>query len=229
MSKKVKFTEQTAELAHLINVQQNPDRNCENQEQKMDLLASRLRRGDRAAAAELVDLYYQQIYLYMRRLGHNHQVSEDLTQESFLQAWHHIGQLHDEKALKSWLYRIAGNASKIYWRRHKGKKAISIERFDVPVSSSDDCDRVGNNEQLERLENAIARLPIKMKQAVVLHYLQRLTITEAAKAAGVRKGTFKSRLGRALKVLKEDIIRKWRGPKETGHCDGRRKAGKIIE
>jgi len=206
MVKKAKFTEQTAENAHLINVQQNPDRNHENQEQKQDLLASRLSSGDRAAAAELVDLYYQQIYLYMRQLGHNHQVSEDLTQESFLQAWYHIGQLHDGKALKSWLYRIAGNVSRYHWRRHKGRKAISIEGFDVPVSSKGDFDEAGNNEQLERLENAIARLPIKLGQAVVLHYLQNLTIVEAAEAAGVRKGTFKSRLSRALKELRENII-----------------------
>ena len=207
MSKKVKFTEQAAEFAHLINAQQNPDRNCENQEQKMDLLASRLRSGDRAAAAELVDLYYQQIYLYMRRLGHNHQASEDLTQESFLQAWHHIGQLHDGEALKGWLYQIAGNASRLYWRRHKDKKAISIEGFDVPVSSSGDYNKAEDDEHLERLEVAIARLPIKMKQAVVLHYLQKLTIAEAAEAAGVRKGTLKSRLSRALEVLRKDVIR----------------------
>jgi RNA polymerase sigma-70 factor (ECF subfamily) len=205
MSKKIKFTEQAAEIAHLINVQQDPDRNRENQEHKMDLLASRLRSGDRAAAAELVDLYYQQIYLYMRRLGHNHQVSEDLTQESFFQAWHHIGQLHDGEALKSWLYQIAGNTSRLYWRRHKDKKAISIEGFDVPVSSSSNRDKTEDDEQMERLESAIARLPIKMKQAVVLHYLQKLTIAEAAEAAGVRKGTLKSRLSRALEVLRKDV------------------------
>lgn len=208
MSKKVKFTEQATELAHLISVQQYADSNRENQEQKPDLLVSRLRRGDRAAAEELVDLYYQQIYLYMRQLGHNHQVSEDLTQESFLQAWHHIGQLHDGKALKSWLYRIAGNASRLHWRRHKDTKAISIEGFDVPVSSRGDYDRAENNEQLERLENAIARLPIKMRQAVILHYLQKLTIAEAAEAAGIRKGTLKSRLSRALEVLRKDFDQK---------------------
>lgn len=205
MLKKPKFTEQAAKLAHLINVQQYGDSKRENQEQKLDLLVSRLRRGDRAAAEELVDLYYQQIYVYMRQLGHNHQVSEDLTQETFLQAWHHIGQLHDRKALKGWLYRIAGNASRLYWRRHKETKAISIEGFDVPVSSRDDCNNAEDNEQLERLENAIARLPMKMKQAVILHYLQKLTIAEAAEAAGIRKGTLKSRLSRALEVLRRDF------------------------
>ena len=72
-------------------------------EKRRDSLAARLRAGDSTAATELVDIYYEQIYLFMRRLGHSRQASEDLTQESFLQAWHHIGQLRDGKALNSWL------------------------------------------------------------------------------------------------------------------------------
>ena len=140
----------------------------------------------------------------MRRLGHNRQVSEDLTQESFLNAWHHIGQLRDGKALRGWLYRIAGNVSRLYWRRHR--KVISIEEFEVSDSGTTEPDTVGYREQLEQLENAIARLPIKLREAIVLHYLQNLTIAEAAEAADIRQGTFKSRLSRALKVLREHVI-----------------------
>ncbi len=173
--------------------------------EKPDSLAARLRAGDRAAAAELVDIYYEQIYLFMRRLGHNCQASEDLTQESFLQAWHHIGQLRDGEALNSWLYRIAGNISKHYWRKHKGREVTGIEGFDVPDSSEDEYDKIRHYEQLGRLKNAVARLPIKLRQAVILHYMQHLTIAEAAQAAGVREGTFKSRLSRALKALREQI------------------------
>jgi len=64
----------------------------ESFEKRQDWLAAQLKAGNRAAAAELVDLYYEQIYLFMRRLGHSCQVSEDLTQASFLAAWQHIGQ-----------------------------------------------------------------------------------------------------------------------------------------
>ncbi len=174
--------------------------------QRRESLAGRLRAGDRAAAAELVDLYYERIYLYMRRLGHNRQVSEDLTQESFLNAWGHIGQLRDGKALNSWLYRIAGNVSKLYWRRHKDKESASIEDIDFTDGSKTECDKAGHNEQLEQLKNAVTRLPIKLRQAVVLHYMQQLTITEAAEAAGIRKGTFKSRLNRALRALRKHVI-----------------------
>ena len=101
---------------------------------RLESLVRRLRAGDRTAAAELADAYYQQIYVFMRRLGHSKPVSEDLTQECFLAAWQHLGQLRDDTALAGWLYRIAGNASKMYWRRHKGNQ-ISIEQISLADGS----------------------------------------------------------------------------------------------
>ena len=175
-------------------------------EQRRNSLAARLIAGNRAAAAELVDIYYEQIYVFMRRLGHNCQVSEDLTQESFLAAWQHIGQLRSGKTLNGWMYRIAANVSRLYLRKHKDSKAVTIGEFDVPDGSESGCDEAGHLEQLGRLKNAVAKLPIKLRQAVVLHYMQHLTIVEAAEAADVRQGTFKSRLNRALKILRSQII-----------------------
>ncbi len=206
MKKKAKSTEQGFELAHLINVKQSPDGSKEFWEQKQDSLAARLKAGDRAAAAELVDIYYKQIYWFMRRLGHNSYVSEDLTQESFLQAWNRISQLRDGKALNGWLYRIAGNVSKLHWRRHKGREVTGIEGIDGIDSSEADSVEIVYDEQLEQLKNAVARLPIKLGQAVVLHYMQHLTIAEAAEAANIRQGTFKSRLSRALKALRKQVV-----------------------
>ena len=122
MQKKAETTEHKADFAHLTDeqpiVQPNGDSKARQTEQMRDSLAARLKAGERAAANELVDTYYEQIYLFMRRLGHDRQASEDLTQESFFNAWHHIGQLKDGKALNGWLYRIASNVSKLHWRKH---------------------------------------------------------------------------------------------------------------
>ena len=206
MKKNTKLTEQKAGFAHLTGERRDFDRKDEYLEEKRDSLAVRLRAGNRAAAAELVDIYYEQIYLFMRRLGHSCQVSEDLTQESFFQAWQHIGQLRSGKALNGWLYRIASNVSKLYWRRYSGKEAVSIGRIDVPDGSEGDYDKIGRYEQLCQLQDGVAQLSVKLRQAVVLHYMQHLTIAEAAEAAGVREGTFKSRLNRALKALRKQVI-----------------------
>ena len=200
------MAEQKVDLAHRINKSRELHKPKERSEQRRESLARRLRAGDHTAAAELVDIYYKQIYLFLRRLGHDSQVSEDLTQESFLNAWHHIGQLRDGKALNGWLYRIAGNVSKLYWRKLKGKKTATLEGFDVPDSTYTLYDKVERNEQLEHLKNAVARLPIKLRQTIVLHYMQQLTIAESAEAAGIREGTFKSRLNRALTALRLRLV-----------------------
>ena len=208
MAKKSKLTEQNTGFAHPISGQVDADKKEKYLEELRDSLAGRLRDGDHAAADEFVDMYNEQIFLFMRRLGHGHQVSEDLTQESFLQAWQHISQLRNGKALNGWLYRIASNVSKLYWRKHKGREMASIEGvgIDVPENSEAGCDIVGHYEQLGRLKNAVAYLPGKLRQTVVLHYMQHLTIAEAAEAAGVREGTFKSRLNRALKTLRKQVM-----------------------
>ena len=205
MEKKIKLAEQKADLAYLNNTQQNVDRDMLHDSRKRDSLANRLRAGDRAAAAELVDEYYEQIYLFMRRLGHDRQASEDLTQESFFNAWHHIGQLKDGKALNGWIYRIASNVSRLYWRKHKHKEVIGIEGLEKPGHGRDEHEKIEYNEQLEQLKDAVERLPMKLRETIILHYIQQLTIAEAAEVAGLNQGTFKSRLNRALKNLRKTI------------------------
>ena len=188
-------------------------------EKRPDSLIARLRAGDHTAAAEFVDKYYEQIYLFFRRLGHNCQVSEDLTQESFLAAWQHIGQLRSGGALNGWLYRIASNISKGYWRSHGNFDTVGIEQIDLPDNSQAGRDQLEHIEELNRLRNAVVMLPAKLRQAVVLHYMQHLTIAEAAETAGVREGTFKSRLHRALKALGKQAIWRQRQNGPTGKRD----------
>ena len=205
MEKKVKLAEQNADLAYLNNTQQNLDRNMQHDSIKRDSLATRLRAGDRNAAAELVDEYHEQIYLFMRRLGHDRQASEDLTQESFFNAWHHIGQLKDSKALNGWIYRIASNVSRLHWRKHKHKEVMGIEGLQVQQSDKSEHEKIEYNEQLEQLKDAVERLPMKLRETIILHYMQQLTIAEAAEVAGLNQGTFKSRLNRALKTLRKKV------------------------
>lgn len=175
-------------------------------ERKLDLLVRRLKAADRTAATELVDIYYQRIFWFFRRMGHGRQESEDLTQETFLHAWRRISQLRDAKALNSWLYCIAANLSKLQWRKSKTRPVLSSEGQGINVpDNSKQPDKIGNDEQLSRINKVLGKMSIKQRQTVVLHYMQNLTITEAAKAAGIREGTFKSRLNRALKELRKAL------------------------
>jgi RNA polymerase sigma-70 factor, ECF subfamily len=168
-------------------------------------LTGRLRRGDQTAAEALVDRYYERIYLFMRAVGHDRQISEDLTQETFMRAWNHIGQLRDGKALNGWLFRIAANVSRLYWRRRKGAGLAALEDIDVPLGGPNGLDGASGREECVRVRAAVTRLPRKLQQAIVLHYIEQLTISEAADVAGVRQGTLKSRLNRGLTALRKEI------------------------
>lgn len=169
-------------------------------------LVRRLRQGDRTAAEELVDRCYERIYLFMRAMGHDRQTSEDLTQDTFLQAWNHIGQLRDGKALNGWLFRIAGNMSRLYWRKHKYERPAGSDRVGRREKAVDGSVEASEQEQFARLRHEVANLPTKLRQAIVLHYMGQLTIAQAAEAAHVRQGTLKSRLNRALEALRKEFI-----------------------
>ncbi len=114
---------------------------------KLALLGSRLKAGDVAAASEVVDLYYRQIYLYMRRLGHSHSISEELTQECFLDIWSNASRLRNGDALSAWIYNIASNVSKQYWRKRKGHGTVNIDELDLPAGAA--AGMAEKNEDLE--------------------------------------------------------------------------------
>jgi RNA polymerase sigma factor (sigma-70 family) len=202
MQKKAQVAEQNHDAAHLSNqTDAVPESSFLPQPDQVSL-ARRLRHGERAAAEELVDAYYARIFLLMRSLGYDRQTSEDLTQETFMRAWAHIGQLRDGKALTGWLFRIAGNIAKLQWRRQKRMEPTVA---DVGESPADGATQAGTRERSARLREAVSHLPVKLRQAIVLHYMNELTISEAAEAAGIRPGTLKSRLNRALEALREQV------------------------
>jgi RNA polymerase sigma-70 factor (ECF subfamily) len=205
MRKDAQVAEQNEGSAHLKGEQATigPDR--PNPAMDDAALASRLSRGDRTAAEDLVSRYYERIYLFMRAVGRNRQTSEDLTQETFLRAWYHIGQLRDGKALNGWLFRIASNVSKLHHRRHRDRQTVDLETVEPPAGGADGSKHAGDREQMGLVHEAVARLPWKLKQAIVLHYMEQLTISEAADAAGIRPGTLKSRLNRGLASLREEV------------------------
>lgn len=207
MHKNIEAIEHKAGSAHLVGQKVVPLHGQRTAEEDRLSLVQRLRRGDQTAAETLVEQYHERIYVFMRSMGHDRQTSEDLTQETFMRIWCHIGQLRDGKALTGWMFRIAGNVSRLYWRRHKQPGPVNVEDLEPAEDKADSSQRAGDRELFAGLHHAVARLPWKLRQAIVLHYMDQLTIAEAAQAAQVREGTLKSRLNRALEALRKEIVR----------------------
>jgi len=170
------------------------------------LLVASLKAGDEKAACALVDKYHRRIYVFLRHLGHSWWESEELTQWTFVRAWQNINNLKNNQTLKTWLYRIAQNASREYWRKNKKRKMeLNANEACVAVHSQNSQGGSHIAEEFDRVRQAVVKLPLKLRETIVLHYMLSFSIAEAAAVAGIREGTFKSRLNRAIKKLRKEL------------------------
>ncbi len=165
-------------------------------------LVWRLKRGDREACHELIRRHHGGVFGYLRRLGADAALAEDLTQETYARAWSRIGTLREAASLRAWLLTIARNEFFQWARARRPEEAPSQpppdRAADDPVAEA----ALVRSERDLALRRAVARLEPDLGEAVALHYFQDLSFREAASVLGVPAGTVKSRIHRALERLR---------------------------
>ena len=135
-------------------------------------------------------------------------VSEELAQETFLNAWRNLHQLRDLKGFRSWLYSIARNVLRNYYRQNKVVPE-EVDPTELAARESDGPPEILIQEE-ERimLEQAILRLPEKYREPLVLFCRQRRSVRETAHALGLSEATVRTRLHRARNLLREDMVKR---------------------
>jgi RNA polymerase sigma-70 factor (ECF subfamily) len=165
-------------------------------------LVWRLKRGDRDACRELIRRHHEGVYGYLRRLGADPSLAEDLTQETYARAWSRIATIREAASLRAWLLTMARNEF-LQWKRVKRPET-------GPLGGLPDRAAAGPGVEaayaiVERdlaLRRAVARLEPDLEEAVALHYFQDLSFREVATVLDVPAGTVKSRVNRALLCLR---------------------------
>ena len=162
------------------------------------------KKGDKAAACELIKIHYQDIFAYFRRLCDSRQNAEDLTQETFVKAWSSLAGFKNRSKFSTWLYRIAYNTC-VDWHR-KNTDSILSQPDDWWQEYTD-----GNPGPLAKTEKqemnislykAVDRLDDAKKHVVHLHYYQGFSLRETAIVLNISTATVKYRLREAIKILK---------------------------
>src|SRR5256712_6342577 len=147
-------------------------------------LLARLRQGDPEAGQQLVRDYYPGVYRYLVYLTGRPELAEDLTQETFLQAWRRLDTFEGRAPLRLWLHRIAYREFLQAVRRPRPVAPLE-EVAEVAVPSRADWT------EAIVLQEAIRRLPSDQQQVVVLHYLQGYDCQEIGQIIRVPIGTVK--------------------------------------
>ncbi|MHC4434330.1 MAG: RNA polymerase sigma factor [Planctomycetota bacterium] len=185
-----------------------------------ELLVGKFNRGDQAEGLDrtkapfgpavfetIVEQYSADIgALANRLLGWPGDV-EDVSQEVFLAAYIGLRSFRGQCSLKSWLFAITINKC----RTHRRRQLLRLKTFSRvaerhrPPSASAVCKNPTDVETLNRVRSAVAALPAKYREPVVLRYLQELPTDEIAQILGISQNALHVRLTRARRHLKENL------------------------
>lgn len=167
--------------------------------------------GDGRAFELLVKRYRADLLAFLGRLMGDTTAAEDVAQESFLRLHRSAEKFESSKGLRPWLFSIAANAARDYYRYHARRPATSLHapaRPGHPESSSlaalhpaateTPHARLERSETEQRVRRTVDRMPIHLREILLLSYFQRLSYNEISASLQIPLGTVKSRLHAAV-------------------------------
>ncbi len=175
-----------------------------------DTLMARTAKGEEAAFRFLVQRWEQGVLAFLIHMLGSVEEAEDLVQDTFVQVFGKAGKYEGQGAFKSWLFRIAGNLARSRLRRRKVLRWVQFDtsEHDVPGADKGPLDHLEQKETESRVRQAVAALPTRQRQALVLHRFQGLKYKEVAAAMETTVPGVESLIQRAMAALRSDLAGK---------------------
>ena len=176
-----------------------------------DVLLAALCRGDSRAFEVAFQAYKNLVYNLSYRILLDREDALDVSQEVFLTLFQKIHAFRGDSSLKSWLFRVTYNKSlnrRRWWRRRGQSRTESLTELHLetlPAVQSWPDERCLESEMEALIQEAMSRLPLVQRGALLLRDLEGLSYEEIARATGVSLGTVKSRIARARSTLQRDL------------------------
>ncbi len=168
-------------------------------------LVRKAQTGDADAFEAVYRASVGQIYALCLRMSGDSVEAEELTQDVFVRAWQKLASFRGESRFTTWLHRLAVNLV-LQDRRSKGRRGAreesvaDLERYGSHATRAMPGTRVD-------LERAIAGLPPKARNVLVLRDIQGYKYDEIAELTGVSLGTIKAQIHRARALVREALER----------------------
>ena len=153
---------------------------------------------------ELYRLHLRDVYSYSYYRTGNHHDAEDLTEQTFLQAYRHFARAQAEsngRPLRPWLIRIAHNLAANYYRDRSRRPQTSLEDAAVISAPHDTEELVEGREELEAVLAGVAGLPHDRREALIMRFALGMDNREIARTLGRSEGATKVLIHRAIRQL----------------------------
>ncbi|HRI86979.1 MAG TPA: RNA polymerase sigma factor [Candidatus Hydrogenedentes bacterium] len=168
---------------------------------------ARVLSGDRASFDRVVDAYTARIFTHVYRITRNREEAEDVVQETFLRAYRKLANFDRLRPFRNWLYAIATNLAlnALRSRQRRGQTValdFETEPNEFDAQTEDARAMLMRGDVAHRLARAIGMLPAQPAALVNLHYMEGMSIREAAETLNMTEDAAKVALHRARKRLR---------------------------
>jgi RNA polymerase sigma-70 factor (ECF subfamily) len=171
-------------------------------------LVEQAKRGDAAAYGALVRQHQEVAFRTAYVITRSAADAEEVAQEAFLKAYRALGRFRAGSPFRPWLLSIVANEARNK-RRSAGRREGLTLRLAATATSGDAAPSpeagVEAADERERVLAALGRLREEDRLVIAYRFFLELSEEEAAAALGIRAGTAKSRLWRALQRLREEL------------------------
>jgi RNA polymerase sigma-70 factor, ECF subfamily len=161
-----------------------------------------------AAFTDLYRAHLRDVYSYSYYRVGNHHDAEDLTEQTFLQAWRHFERAQREsngRPLRPWLIRIAHNLAANYYRDRSRRPQTNLDDA-APISAPHPTEEVVEGRaEVQEVLAGVANLPDDRREALIMRFALDMDNREIARALGRSEGATKVLIHRAIKQLEQKL------------------------
>ncbi len=175
-----------------------------------DELMVRGAQGDEEAFRLLVRRWEGPLFAFLQRMVGSREEAQDLAQETLIRVCRTASRYRPEGRFKSWIFRIAGNLARSTLRRRKILDWVRFDRTEHDVAGVEEAAdvRMEREERRRAVRSALARLPDRQRQAVVLRRWEDMSVAEIAEVMESSVSAVDSLLHRATETLRRHLSRK---------------------
>ena len=171
-----------------------------------DVLVSRAQAGDEQAFTELVKDYHAFVYAIVSGVLDDLRDTEEVVQDTFINAYRGLAQLENPARFKGWLAEIARNCARDRLRKKK-PETVPIDEVRSPsLETSDSADaHLIQDEQRELVRRAMMTLSQKDREIARAYYLDGASYDELIRVHGLSYKAISFRLSRAKQILSDRL------------------------